>query len=241
MTSETATTTDISNATRAMLTSVSTATITTQLMDRGLRSAYLSGPRPLNPTAPRMVGPAFTLRYIPAREDIDVLSVFSDYDHPQRRAVETAPAGSVLVMDCRGQTKAASLGNILATRFMVRGGAGIVTDGAVRDLGGFQTLAMPTFASGVSPTTNLAQHHAVDIDVAIGCGEVAVYPGDVIVGDGDGVVCLPAHLADEVARDAVEQEKLEEFVLARIESGRPLRGTYPPDETTRAEYDRGRG
>jgi len=123
---------------------------------------------------------------------------------------------------------------------MVRGGAGIVTDGAVRDLGGFQTLAMPTFASGISPTTNLAQHHAVDIDVPIGCGEVAVYPGDVIVGDGDGVVCVPAHLADEVARDAVEQERLEEFVLARIESGLPLRGTYPPDSKTRAEYDSSR-
>ena len=240
MTHQTAPATDVLNATRAMLASVSTATITTQLMDRGLRSAFLMGPRPLNPTAPRMVGPAFTLRYIPAREDIDVLSVFADYDHPQRRAVETAPAGSVLVMDCRGQSKAASLGNILATRFMVRGGAGIVTDGAVRDLGGFQTLAMPTFASGISPTTNLAQHHAVDLDVPIGCGEVAVYPGDVIVGDGDGVVCLPAHLADEVARDAVEQERLEEFVLARIESGLPLRGTYPPDSETRAEYDRSR-
>jgi regulator of RNase E activity RraA len=240
MTDQIASSTVLSPTTTAMLASVSTATITTQLMDRGLRSAFLVGPRPLNPSAPRMVGPAFTLRYIPAREDIDVLSVFADYDHPQRRAIEAAPEGSVLVMDCRGQSRAASLGNILATRFMVRGGAGIVTDGAVRDLAGFQALAMPTFAAAASPTTNLAQHHAVDLDVPIGCGDVAVYPGDVIVGDGDGVVCLPAHLADEVARDAVEQERLEEFVLARITSGLPLRGTYPPDADTRAEYERGR-
>lgn len=224
--------------TRTRLEAVSTATITTQLMDRGLRSAHLSGPRPLNPAQPRMVGTAFTLRYIPAREDLDVLGVFADYDHPQRRAIETAPPGSVLVIDSRGQTRAASLGHILATRFDRRGGAGIVTDGAVRDLAGFRGLAMPTFATGASPTTNLAQHHAVDLDVPIGCGEVAVYPGDVLVGDDDGVVCIPTHLADEVARDAVEQERLEDFILARIESGSPLRGTYPPDAATRGEFER---
>ncbi len=215
---------------------VGTATITTQLMDRGLRNTFLHGPRPLRPDPVRMVGEAFTLRCIPAREDLDVLSVFQDYDHPQRKAIETAPAGSVLVVDARGQTRAASLGHILATRFRLRGGAGIVTDGAVRDLAGFTGLDLPTYAVGASPTTNLAQHHVVDMQLPIGCAEVPVYPGDVMVGDEDGVVCIPRHLAAEVARDAMEQERLEEFVLSRIEGGRPLRGTYPPDQQTLAEY-----
>lgn len=222
---------------RIALQQVSTATLTTQLMDRGLRHTFLAGPRPLRPSLPRMVGEAFTLRYIPAREDLDVLSVFTDYDHPQRRAIERAPSGSVLVIDARGRAEAASLGHILATRFAKRGGAGIVTDGSVRDLAGFERLDLPTFAAASSPTTNLVQHHATDLQVPIGCGEVAVYPGDVIVGDLDGVVCVPRHLAEEVARDAVEQERLEDFVLERIEEGRPLRGTYPPDDATRAEYE----
>jgi regulator of RNase E activity RraA len=227
----------LSDQTWARLAMVSTATVSTQLMARGLRSAFMVGPQRLNPDQPRMVGEAFTLRCIPAREDIDVLSVYSDYDHPQRRAIEQAPPGSVLVVDARGKTRAASLGHILATRFKKRGGAGIVTDGAVRDAEGFEQLDLPTFAAGASPTTNLAQHHAVDLQVPIGCGEVAVYPGDVVIGDRDGVVCIPRHLAEEVARDAAEQERLEDFVLSRIEEGRSLRGTYPPDSETRAEYE----
>ncbi len=222
--------------TREGLRAVSTATITTQLMSRGLRNTFVGGVLPLNRPSSRMVGEAFTLRCIPAREDIDTLSVFKDYDHPQRKAIETAPADSVLVIDARGQTRAASLGHILATRFMVRGGAGIVTDGSVRDVQGFRSLAMPVFGAGASPTTNLAQHHAVDLQLPIACGEVAVYPGDVMVGDEDGVVCIPRHLAAEVAREAVEQERLEDFILERIESGAALRGTYPPDEATMAAY-----
>ncbi|PRX98033.1 ribonuclease activity regulator RraA [Allonocardiopsis opalescens] len=218
------------------LRAVSTATITTQLMDRGLRNTFLEGPRQLNPATPRMVGPAFTLRYIPAREDVDVLAVFKDYDHPQRRAVEQTPPGAVLVIDARGQTRAASLGHILATRLRERGAAGVVTDGAVRDMAGFAALDLPAFAAGAAPTTNLAKHHAVDLQQPIACGEVGVYPGDIIVGDHDGVVCVPRHLAAEVARAGVEQERLEDFVLARIEEGRPLRGTYPPDEATLREY-----
>ncbi|MCZ2856926.1 ribonuclease activity regulator RraA [Blastococcus sp. VKM Ac-2987] len=221
-----------------VLREVSTATLTTQLMARGLRNTFLGGPRPLRPGGPRMVGPAFTLRYIPAREDIDVLAVFQDYDHPQRLAVESVPRGAVLVIDSRGQTRAASLGEILATRLFRRGVAGVVTDGSVRDAAGIAAVDMPTFAAGASPTTNLVQHHAVDLQVPIGCGEVAVYPGDIMVGDDDGVVCLPRSLAAEVAEAAAEQERLEEFVLSRVDGGAPLRGTYPPDESTRADYQR---
>lgn len=222
----------------AALRAVGTATLTTQLLDRGLRNTFLQGPRPLNART-RFAGEAFTLRYIPAREDLDVLSVFADYDHPQRKAIETAPPGSVLVVDARAQVGAASLGHILATRFAVRGGAGIVTDGAVRDLEGFTRLDLPVFAAGAAPTTNLAQLHAVDLNVPIGCGGVAVYPGDIIVGDLDGVVCVPRHLAAEITGAAVAQERVEDFVLERIRAGRPLRGTYPPDEQTLREYRSG--
>jgi regulator of RNase E activity RraA len=217
-----------------LLKQASTATISTQLLARGLRNTFLHGLKPLTPH--RMAGPAFTLRYIPAREDIDTLDVYKDYDHPQRKAIETVPEGHVLVMDCRGQGRAASAGGILAIRLQVRKAEGLVTDGTLRDTPDIEQLAIGVYAQGPSPLTNLAQHHAVDLQVPIGCAEVPVYPGDIMVGDRDGVVCVPRYLAAEVAAAAVEQERLEAFVLEKIESGAPLRGTYPPDETTLAEY-----
>ena len=216
--------------TRELLSQASTATITTQLLARGLRNTFLHGIKPLNDR--RLIGPAFTLRYIPAREDIDVLEVFKDYDHPQRKAIESVPEGHVLVMDCRVQTRAASAGNILATRLQVRKAAGLVTDGTLRDTPEIKQLQLPTFSAGASPLTNLAQHHAVDMQIPIGCAEVAVYPGDIMVGDEEGVVCIPAHLADEIAEPAAAQEELERFILQEIANGKPLRGTYPPDEDT---------
>ncbi|HEY3685586.1 MAG TPA: ribonuclease activity regulator RraA [Streptosporangiaceae bacterium] len=217
----------------------STATISTQLFARGLRNVYLAGVRPLNPDRARFAGEAYTLRYIPAREDLDRLEVFQDYDHPQRRAIEAVPPGQVLVMDCRGDAHAASAGHILATRLAVRGAAALVTDGALRDSPEIARLDLPAFSAGVSATTNLARHHAVDAQVPIGCAGVPVYPGDVLVGDAEGVVCVPRELAAEIAGPAAEQERLEEFVLGEIQGGAPLRGTYPPDAETRARYERG--
>lgn len=225
---------------REALMCVSTATITTQLMARGLRNSFLAGLRASNPAYQRMVGEAFTLRSIPAREDLDVLEAFQDYDHPQRKAIESVPHGAVLVLDSRGQKRAASLGHILATRLKVRGAAGLVTDGTVRDMVGFETLELPTFTAGAAATTNLALHHVVDMQIPIGCAEVAVFPGDIMVGDRDGVVAIPRHLAEDVALAAMEQEKLEEFILERIESGKALRGTYPPDAATLKAYDESR-
>jgi regulator of RNase E activity RraA len=224
------------NDVRAAMRVVSTATLTTQLMARGLRNTFLPGLRPLHTSGERMVGTAFTLRYIPAREDLDVLSVFQDPDHPQRKAVETVSPGQILVIDCRGHGRAASLGGILATRLLRRGAAGVVTDGSVRDSPTFATLGLPAYSAGVSATTNLVQHHAVDFQVPIGCAEVPVYPGDVMVGDAEGVVCVPRELAREVARDAVAQEHLEEFVHGEIEGGAALPGIYPPSTETRARY-----
>ena len=222
--------------TLALLKQASTATISTHLLARGLRNTYLDGLKPLNPRL-RMAGEAFTLRYIPAREDLDTLDVYQDYDHPQRRAIESVGPGQVLVMDCRGQGRAASAGGILATRLQVRGAAGLVTDGTLRDTPDIARIAMPTYAQGPSPLTNLAQHHAVDLNVPIGCAEVPVYPGDIMVGDAEGVVCVPRHLAAEVAEAAAEQEQLERFIQREIEDGRPLRGTYPPDDETRRRYE----
>jgi regulator of RNase E activity RraA len=220
-----------------LLKQASTATISTQLLSRGLRNTFLHGLKPL--TATRMAGPAFTLRYIPAREDIDTLDVYKDYDHPQRKAIETVPPGHVLVMDCRGQGRAASAGGILAKRLEVRQAGGLVTDGTLRDTPDIAQLQLPVYAQGASPLTNLAQHHAVDINVPIGCAEVAIYPGDILVGDAEGVVCIPAGLAAEVARAAVEQERMETWIQAEIAAGRPLRGTYPPDAETLERYRSG--
>ncbi|MEH0934153.1 ribonuclease activity regulator RraA [Micromonospora psammae] len=224
----------------AALGAASTATITTQLFKHGLRNTFLAGLRCQSPHAPRLLGEAFTLRYIPAREDLDVLDVYADYDHPQRLAVESVGPGQVLVVDCREQGRAASAGHILLTRLAARGAAGMVTDGTLRDIGGIAELRLPVFAAGAAAMTNLAQHHAVDLQVPIGCAGVAVYPGDVLVGDADGVVCVPRHLVPVIARPAREQEELETYLQQQVALGAPLRGTYPPDARTLRAYDESR-
>jgi len=216
---------------------VSVATICTQLFKRGLRNVYIQGvSRLTKPSTGNLVGPAFTLRNIPAREDLDQINVFENPEHPQRKAIESVPPGYVLVIDCRGETRVASGGQILMTRLKVRGAAGLVSDGPVRDSGAIATMDFPVYCAGGSAPLNLIQHHAIDLDVPIGCGGVAVYPGDVIVGDDEGVAVIPQHLADDVARDAAEQEMMEVFVLERIEAGAALPGTYPPNAQTRAAY-----
>ena len=222
--------------TREKLLSVSTATLTTQLFKRGFRNVFIHGLRALNPRRDRLCGPAYTLRYIPAREDLDHIGVFEDRSHPQRVAIEQCPAGAVLVVDSRGDALAASAGGILMARLMVRGAAGFVTDGGLRDTGEIGALDFPSYCRAASAPTNLIRHHAVGLNEPIGCGGVAVYPGDMVVGDGDGVVVIPAHLADEVADACYEQEKFEEFVVAKVKEGRSIFGLYPPDEPTKAEY-----
>ena len=215
----------------------STATITTQLFQRGLRSMFLNGLFPLNPSHCRFVGEAVTLRNIPMREDLDRLEVFRDPEHPQRKAIELVGPGQVLVMDCRGDVRAASGGNILATRLRVRGAAALVSDGAVRDSPEIGQQPFPVFVAGRSANLNLVVHHAVDINVPIACAGVPVFPGDVVVGDEEGVVVIPRHLATDVAKPAADQEDLERFVLEKVEGGAALPGTYPPNEQTMAESE----
>ena len=223
--------------TRDKLKTVSTATLCTALFKRGLRNQFIQDVHPLNPNGAPMVGEAFTLRYIPAREDLNPLSVFQDRAHPQRKAVEDCPPGAVFVIDSRKDARAASAGSILVSRLMKRGVAGVVTDGGFRDSPEIAGLAIPAYHHRPSAPTNLTLHQALDINVPIGCGDVAVWPGDVVVGDGEGVVVIPAHLADEIAAEAVEMTAFEDFVAEEVMKGRSILGLYPAtDEQTRLDF-----
>lgn len=227
----------LSDKTRELLRNISTATLTSQLMARGLRNTFMRNVSRLTKGGPNMVGEAFTLRYIPSREDIDVSAVFEDHEHPQRKAVETVPPGHVLVIDCRQDNRAAGAGSILVARTMMRGAAGVVTDGGLRDSPTIEALSYPVYYSGRSAPTNLTRHHAVDINVPIGCGEVPVYPGDVLVGDQEGVVVIPRHLADELAIQGAEQTRFEDFVTERVLAGQSILGLYPPNADSLAAYE----
>lgn len=207
---------------------VSVATLATALFKRGLRNQVLQDVRPVAGKGRNMVGPAFTLRYIPAREDRNTLAAFRDPDHPQRQAIEQCPSGHVLVMDSRKDPRAASSGDILITRLMVRGGAGIVTDGGFRDAATVAELDIPAYHTRPSSPTNLTLHEAIEINGPIGCGDVAVFPGDVIVGDEDSVIVIPAEIAEEVSAEAVEMTAYEDFVVEQVKDGATIIGLYPP-------------
>jgi regulator of RNase E activity RraA len=174
-----------------------------------------------------MVGPAYTLRYMPAREDLNQIDVFLDREHPQRKAVEECPPGAVLVIDSRKDARAASAGGILVQRLQVRGVAGVVTDGGFRDSPDIARLAMPSYHHRPAAPTNLTLHQAIDINVPVGCGDAPVFPGDIIVGDAEAVVVLPAHLADEIAAEAFEMTAFEDFVAEEVGRGRSILGLYP--------------
>ena len=214
-------------STKDQLKRTSTPTIASILFKMGLKNQFIQGVKPLASGKPNMVGEAFTLRYIPAREDLNPITVFRDPKHPQRVAVETCPEGSVLVMDSRKSARAASAGSILVTRLMIRGAAGIVTDGGFRDSGIIAKLPFPSFHNTPSAPTNLTLNEAIDINVPIGCGDVAVFPGDIIVGDDDGVMVIPAHLANDVAEAASKMELYEEFVTEQVLEGKSIIGLYP--------------
>ena len=227
----------LTDQTRLKLEKVSTATLATALFKRGFRNQVIQDVHPLGDYDKNMVGPAYTLRYIPAREDLNDISVFENPDHPQRAGVEACPPRAVMVIDSRKDPRAASAGSILVTRLMVRGCAGIVTDGGLRDSPEIATLAIPAYHNRPSSPTNLTLHQAVDLDVPIACGDAPVWPGDIIVGDKESVIVLPAELANEIADEAVEMTAFEDFVTEKVKSGQSIIGLYPAThEKTRQDF-----
>ena len=228
----------LSKSTKEKLKKVSTATVATCLFKRGLKNQFIQKVKPLKMGRPTMVGEAFTLRYIPAREDRNPVNVFRNSDHPQRVAVESCPEGAVMVIDSRKSARAASAGSILITRLMVRGVSGIVTDGGFRDAAEIAAIPFSSYHKRPSAPTNLTLNEAIDINVPIGCGDVAVFPGDIVIGDDDGVMIIPANIVDEVADECTNMTIFEDFVLEKVADGQAIIGLYPPtDEKSLVEFE----
>jgi regulator of RNase E activity RraA len=220
----------------AALREISTATITTVLLKKGIRNAYMRGPMPLRPDLPRVVGPAFTMRFIPAREDLAVPEAWAS-PRSTRAAIEDMPEGCVAVADARGVTEAAIFGDILVARMAQRRVTALVTDGTMRDAVGVLATGLPVWCTGAAAPSSVAGHIFTGWQEPIGCGGVAVFPNDIIVADGDGAVVVPAAMADDVAKLAAEQERFENWALGEVLKGLPLPGLYPPNEATRARYE----
>jgi regulator of RNase E activity RraA len=223
------------NAARTTLATVSTATITTHLLKHGFRNIWLRGPRPLRANLGRVVGPAFTLRFVPARED---LATPASWNSPTstRAAIEAMPEHCIAVVDAMGVTDAGIFGDILCARMAGRGVAALVTDGVVRDVAGVQATGLPVWSAGVAAPPSVAGLTFVGWQQPIGCGGVAVYPDDIIVADDDGAVVIPAALLDDVLAHAPAQERLEAWIMTQVTAGAALPGLYPPNEATRARY-----
>tara|TARA_R110002124_G_scaffold105164_3_gene255913 strand:- start:48172 stop:48894 length:723 start_codon:yes stop_codon:yes gene_type:complete len=226
----------LTKKTRDLLMNVSTATLCTALFKVGLKNQFIQDVHPVSRKGRNMVGQAYTMRYIPAREDLNPISVFQDPKHPQRVGVEECPKGHVMVIDSRKDPRAASAGSILVTRLMVRGCAGVVSDGGFRDAPEIGNLDIPAYHNRPSAPTNLTRHQAIELNGPIGCGDVAVFPGDVIVGDDEGVCVIPLHMADAIAKEATEMTAFEDFVTEEVKKGRAVIGLYPAT-TAKAKAD----
>jgi regulator of RNase E activity RraA len=222
-------------AMKQTLAGVSTGTVTTILLKKGLRNVWMRGPRPLRADAPRLVGPAFTMRFIPAREDLATPESWSS-PRSTRGAIEDMPEGCIAVVDAMGVTGSGIFGDILCGRMARRGVTALVTDGAVRDLAGVLATQLPVWCAGAAAPPSVAALTFVNWQEPIGCGGVAVFPDDVIVADTDGAVVIPRALVDEVAQAGPEQERQEAWIMGEVERGARLPGLYPPNEETRARY-----
>ena len=217
------------------LRAVSAATVATALFKRGLRQQVIQGVHPVQKDHPEqysrtprnMVGPAFTLRYMPAREDRNQITEFLNPQHPQRQAIEQCPEGHVLVMDSRKDARAASAGDILIARLMVRGAEGVVSDGGFRDSMAIAALDLPAYHARPSSPTNLTLHEAIEINGPIGCGDAPIFPGDIILGDADCVIVIPADIAVDIADEATEMTAYEDFVAEKVREGISIIGLYP--------------
>jgi regulator of RNase E activity RraA len=218
------------------LSGIATATLTTVLLKKGLRNVWLRGTRPLRPGQRRIVGPAFTLRFIPAREDLATPASWSS-PVSTRAAIECMPPGCIAVVGAMGVTDAGIFGDILCHRMKVRGVAGLVTDGVVRDVAGVLSTDLPVWCNGVAAPASVASLTFVNWQEPIGCGGVAVFPDDVIVVDDDGAVVIPSALVNDVMEVAAEQEKLEAWIMGEVRAGAALPGLYPPDAEQIARYE----
>jgi regulator of RNase E activity RraA len=225
---------------RERLTQVSVATISTCLYRAGVRVVCPHGIRPLAPNLPRMVGEAFTLRFIPMRDDIGGMSSYGAGGNAHQRAFEECPPGHVVVMDTRGETQACSCGDLLIGRLKARGCAGVVTDGGFRDTPDIALLKFPAYHRQPVPAPSFGRLQAAELNVPIGCVDVAVYPGDIIVGDAEGVVVIPARMASRIAQEAYESMQYDTFAAKEVARGRSIVGLYPATDASRAEFERWR-
>jgi len=221
------------------LKTVSTATITTVLLKKGLRNVWIRNSRPLRPDYPRLIGPAFTMRFVPARED---LATPASWASPKstRAAIEAMPEGAMVVVDAMGISDAGIFGDILSARMAKRGAAALITDGVVRDLAGVLGTGLPVWCNGAAAPPSVAGLTFVNWQEPIGCGGVAVFPDDVVVADADGAVLIPAALLDAVVAEGPEQEAMEGWIMGEVDKGLPLPGLYPMNEATKARYEAGK-
>ena len=224
----------------AILSGVSTATLTTVLLKKGLRNVWMRGTKPLRPGQPRVVGRAFTLRFVPAREDLATPEAWSS-PISTRAAIEAMPEGCVAVVDAMGCTDAGIFGDILCARMAKKRLAALVTDGVVRDLAGVLGTGLPVWCNGAAAPPSVAGLTFVNWQEPIGCGGVAVFPNDVVVVDDDGAVLIPQALLDAVVEAAAEQEALESWIMGEVEKGAALPGLYPPNAENKARYEASRG
>jgi regulator of RNase E activity RraA len=225
----------MSEEARTAFTSLSTATVTMALLKKGLRNVWLRGVRALDPSAPRVVGRAFTMRFVPGREDLATPESLSS-SKSTRFAIEEIPPGSVAVVSSCGIVDAGVFGDILCARMVHRGVGGLITDGAVRDVEGVRRTGLPVWCSGVSAPPSVAQLTFVDWQQPIGCGGVAIFPDDILIADQDGAVVIPKVMAQDILESSRETEALEEWILEQVNAGRKLPGLYPPNAEAKAEF-----
>ena len=230
----------LDNAIRDALHASTTATLTTVLLKKGVRRAWMRGPQPRFNAHERIVGEAFTLRFVPAREDLATPESWSS-PRSTRGAIEDMPEGVICVADALGLQEAGIFGDILCARMKKRGVAGLVTDGPVRDGAGVRDTGLPVWCSGVAAPASVAGLTFVGWQEPIGCGGVAIFPGDVIVADGDGAVVVPQAMVQDVALAALDQERLEAWIMREVDRGVPLPGLYPPNAETKARFERESG
>ena len=228
----------LAESTRQKLTKVGTANVANALLKRGFRNVYLLGLSPVSDTQERLVGPAYTLRFMPSREDIDTMANYGRSDNLHRRAVEECPPGHVLVIDTGGCVRSAAAGDLMALRMRTRQVAGVVTDGGFRDTPAVRATGLPAYQRQSAPPATPIAMHPAELNGPVGCAGVAIYPGDVLVGDAEGVVVIPRHLVEEIADEALDAVEYEEFAALNIALGRSIFGLFPATPESRQEYER---